>query len=347
MDNELVKIEDQSVLAAFVVGDGLDPIIQQARDVVAEFEPDISTDKGRKAIASLANKIAKLKVKLDDLGKELVGDWKAKSKVVDSSRKKMRDELDALKAEARKPLTDWENAEKDRVSAHRQTIDYIEGWVSSTDVNGSLLDLDGLKLSLAHVNEVDTDTLEEFELEGIKKKESAISTLTRMIEAEKKRIETEAELARMRAEEAERARAARDEALRKEAAEAATKAAEEKAKEAAAKAEADRQAAINQAAESKRQAEESERARIAAEERSKIEQQLAAERARLEEKKRQEDAIKAEQEAQAKREANKAHISKVRKAAKEGLMKYVDEETAVKIVLAIHAGEIENVTINY
>jgi len=306
-----------------------------------------SKDKGRKAIASLAAKVAKLKVKLDDMGKELVGDWKAKSKIVDGSRKKMRDELDALKAEARKPLTDWENAEKDRVAAHRQTIDYIDGWVSSTDVEGNLLDLAGLKLSLDHINEVDTGELEEFEREGVKKKEAAINTMTQMIEAEQKRLDTEAELARLRAEEEERAKAASDEALRKEAAEAATKAAEAKAKEAAAKAEADKQAAIDLAAESKRQAEESDRARIAAEERGKIEQQLAAERATLEEKKRQEDAAKAEQAEQEKREANKAHIGKVRKAAKEGLMKYMDEEAAVKVVLAIHGGEIKNVTINY
>jgi len=40
MSTELVEVEEQNVLAAFVAGDGLDPIIQQARDLVEASEPD-------------------------------------------------------------------------------------------------------------------------------------------------------------------------------------------------------------------------------------------------------------------------------------------------------------------
>ena len=347
MNNELVEVSETTALAAFATPAGLDPIISQARELVESFEPDLSTDKGRKAIASLAGKVAKLKVKLDDAGKELVSEWKSKSKIVDGSRKSMRDELDALKIQARAPLTEWENKEKDRVAGHKQQIDYIEGWVSSTDIDGNLLDLDGLKLSLQHIEEVDTGTLEEFELEGVKKKEAAINTMTQMVDAEQKRIDNEAELERLRVAEEGRKQKERDEAMQREAAEEATRQAEAKAAEEAQKAEKERQDAIDRANDAERQAKESERARIEAEEKSKIEQKLAAERARLEEQKRQEEEAKAEKEAQEKREANKTHIGKVRKAAKEGLMQFIDEKTAVKIVLAIHAGDIKNVTINY
>jgi hypothetical protein len=59
------------------------------------------------------------------------------------------------------------------------------------------------------------------------------------------------------------------------------------------------------------------------------------------------NANRIKQEA-AKREADKAHVGGVRKAAKESLMERgLDEATAKLVVMAIHAGLIANVTINY
>jgi len=361
MSNEIVEVVKENVLAAFVSGDGLDPIINQARELVDGFEPDLSTDKGRKAIASLAAKVAKLKVKLDDMGKELVGDWKAKAKIVDGSRKKMRDELDDLKIQARKPLTDWENKEKDRVQAHRESIGYIDGWVAQHDANGVKLSLDDLELSLSHVNEVDTGELEEFELEGVKVKDKAITVLTGWIDEEKKRLETEAELARLRVEDEKRKQQEHEDNLKREAAEQAKAEAEDKAKADQEKADREKREAIEREEKAKASAAESERQRIAAEERAKFEAERAesdrltadaaakqavidARDAEIKRQKDIEDRAKADQE---RREANKRHVGKIRKEAKESLMQFVDEDTARKIVLAITNDKILNVTINY
>ena len=365
MSNELVEVEKQEVLAAFVSGDGLDQVVSQARELVNNFEPDLSTDKGRKAIASLAAKVAKLKVRLDDMGKELVGGWKAKSKIVDGSRKKMRDELDAIKTLARKPLTDWEDKEKDRVQAHRESIDYIDGWVAQHNAQGEKLSLDDLKLSLNHVEEVDTGELEEFELEGVKTKEKAITILTGWIDEEKKRLETEAELERMRLEEEKRKRQEHEESLKRVAAEAAKTEAEHKAKAEREKVEQEKREAIEREEKAKADAAESDRQRIAVEERAKLEkeqaeksrveaveqarrdQEQSAENAKQEEIRRREESDRLELEETAKREANRVHVGKIRKQAKESLMSFVDEETAKKIVLAINEGKIPNVQIKY
>ena len=363
--NELIKLNDTTALEAFTKDDGLDPIISKARELVEAFEPDLASDKGRKAIASLANKVAKLKVKLDDAGKDLVSGWKSKAKVVDGSRKSMRDELDELKIQARKPLTDWENKEKQRVQGHRELIGYIDGWVSQHNVQGEKLSLEDLELSLSHVEEVDTGELEEFELEGVKTKEKAITILTGWIDEEKKRLETEAELERLRQEDEMRKQQEHEENLKREAAEAAKTAAEHKAKAEREKVEQEKREAIEREEKAKADAAESDRQRIVAEERAKLEkeraeksrieavekakrdQELAAENAKNDEIKRSEEEERLEREETAKREANRVHVGKIRKQAKESLMNFVDEETAKKIVLAINEGKIPNVQINY
>jgi colicin import membrane protein len=348
MSNELIEVEEATVLQAFTSGDGLDPIINQAKELVDGFEHDLTTEKGRKATKSLAAKVSKLKVRLDDAGKELVSSWKEQAKVVDNSRKDMRERLDALRDEARKPVTDWENAEKDRIASHEAAFFAIGSLSSSIDDEGNKYGIDELNQRMVELTSIVVDSsYEEYELKAIKEQQQSVAKLTIIIADEQKRLDNEAELVRLKQAEEDRRQQEHEENIKREAADAARLAAEAVAKEASEKAETEKQEAINRAEESKRQAEESERARIAAEENAKIEAGAAAERARLTEIKRREDEEKAEQEAKAKREANKAHISKIRKSAKEGLMKYVDEATAVKIVLAIHAGEIDNIKITY
>ncbi len=105
---ELTTDNKANTLAVFTSDTGLDQYVQQVKDEVSAFEHDLSTGVGRKRTASLAAKVAKIKVSYDGLGKDLVAQKKAEISVVDGARKKMRDELDDLKVLARKPLTDWE-----------------------------------------------------------------------------------------------------------------------------------------------------------------------------------------------------------------------------------------------
>jgi hypothetical protein len=94
---------------------GLDPIVARIAEEVRSHVPDLTTAKGRDAIKSLAFKVARSKTALDDAGKKLNEDARAQINIVDAARRKIRDQLDALRDEARKPLDDWEAAEKERV----------------------------------------------------------------------------------------------------------------------------------------------------------------------------------------------------------------------------------------
>ena len=112
------------VLAEFFKPNGADAVLSALKEEVRKVAAmlDISTPSGREAIASLAYKVARSKTALDEKGKELVGAIKKQSGEIDAERKRVRDELDALKDEVRKPLTDWEDAEKECVAAHEQEL---------------------------------------------------------------------------------------------------------------------------------------------------------------------------------------------------------------------------------
>jgi colicin import membrane protein len=118
MKNQLVEISPETALSVFTADKGLDSYVQQVTEEVNCFKHDLTTAAGRARTISLASKVAKIKVKYDDCGKDLVSGWKESARKVDKARKKMRDELDELKVLARKPVTDWE-VEQERIEYDR------------------------------------------------------------------------------------------------------------------------------------------------------------------------------------------------------------------------------------
>ena len=341
---ELITLNDKKVLAAYSDGSGLDSVVAKVTALVDNFEYDLTTSKGRSAISSLSGKISKAKVRLDDLGKDLTVDWKAKAKAVDVSRNKMRGEMDALRDRARKPLTDWEDEEKFRILKLEEQVSTLAFYGSNALENWLTMSTADLKADLLVCeNAVIDDSWQEFANKGAIAKDASIKTLRKIVEqAELGDANAALEKKRL-AEEEEKARLEREEQLKLE----ATKAAEAKAE-----AEANR---------IKKEAEEKEQALIE-EKRLAIERADLAEKTKAEEIRRVEDKAKAdavaekqriadeeaaERKAQEAREKNRKNVSRVRGEAKVALMKYVDEATAKKIVLAINAGKIPHVEIKY
>lgn len=70
-DNALIILETSNPKELFVMN-GLDAFINKIKEEVSNAPQDISTEKGRKEIASLAYKVAKSKTALVKLGKESV-----------------------------------------------------------------------------------------------------------------------------------------------------------------------------------------------------------------------------------------------------------------------------------
>ncbi|MEG8223514.1 hypothetical protein OSJ57_23355, partial [Sphingomonas sp. HH69] len=75
---------------------------------------DLATKKGRDAIASVAAKVRSEKASIDKDRLRLTAEWRNMTAQVNGAWNGIKEQMDALAIEARKPLTEWEQAEKDR-----------------------------------------------------------------------------------------------------------------------------------------------------------------------------------------------------------------------------------------
>ncbi len=222
---ELVALKALTPLEIFAPGkvaDILDKITAEVRAVAT----DISTPAGRSAVASLAYKVARSKTALDDMGKNLVADWKQQAAKVDAERRTLRERLDMLKDEVRRPLTDWKAADKLRIDRHEVALAAIQLLAVFTTAEPSLAIIDG---RFAAFDDLPARDWQEFE-----KRAAEAKTLTRASLLETRRLavtrEAErAELERLRQERIAREQRERDERIALEAAERARKEAEERA----------------------------------------------------------------------------------------------------------------------
>ena len=119
IEDGLIVVRKGEARDLFASEESIRHIIELIENEVSGHIPDLTTTKGRKAIASLAMKVSKSKVILDGLGKDLVTGWKDQSRKVDQARKIARDTLDELRDQVRQPLTDYE-AEQERLAVVEQ-----------------------------------------------------------------------------------------------------------------------------------------------------------------------------------------------------------------------------------
>nr|WP_321302638.1 hypothetical protein [Alcaligenes faecalis] len=342
----------ETALQIYQTPNGLDPYIERIRQEVTGHAPNLKTDKGRKEIASRAFKVRKIKAALDGLGKEQVDRLKEIPKLIDAERKRMRDELDALADEVRKPLTDWEEAEASRVALHRADLDGMAD--QAREVGG--LDVETLRQRIATVESAAIgESWEEFEAEAHRVKAKALEILNAALSERQKYEAEQAELAELRRKQAEQEQKDREAEIARQAAEKARADAEAKTqaeRDAAAKREADAKAAAEraeqdrlQAIERQKQAEaRAEAEKLAAEQRAKD----AAEAARQAEIKRQADAKAAEEAAQRRREADIAHKASINNAALAAFIENgLPDACAKQAVILIAKGLIPAIRIQY
>lgn len=228
---DLVVIEKQNAMAVFTTKEQLDPIIEAIEKEARSLVPDVSTRKGRDAIASMAHKVARSKTYIDNAGKDLVAELKALPKQIDESRRIVRERLDALKDEVRKPLTDWENAESARKDALQQRLADLRSLADVIDGVGSYLPSVEIQQRIESAKAVALDeSWQEAAAEAGVAKDATIQQLESALIVAKQREHEAAELERLRKEAEEKARLEREENIRREAAERARRDAEAKHK---------------------------------------------------------------------------------------------------------------------
>ena len=317
---DLVVIEKQNAMAVFTTKEQLDPIIEAIEKEARSLVPDVSTRKGRDAIASMAHKVARSKTYIDNAGKDLVAELKALPKQIDESRRIVRERLGALKDEVRKPLTEWE-AEQERIKAEEaMNVLHAEALVMNENI--------------------DLQRAIQFEADH----EMALLM--------NKDFDRDREEQRRLAEQAQRER---DERLKQEAAEQARRDAEAKHKaeiEAAARREAEEKARAELAERQRIEAEQRaahEKQEAESRARREKEEAVAAERRRQEEAEAArlaEEQRKAEEEARL--AADKEHRRTVnRRVYADLIAQGIPEEFAQKAVRAIAGGKVQDAHIKY
>jgi len=306
----LATIEPAKRLEVFTTPGGLNSVIEAIILVARKHKPDVTTDKGRKAIASNAYQVAKCKVLLDDAGKEETAKAKEIPNKIDASRRDMRARLEALQAEVRKPLTDWE-AEQERIEAERVAAEEAAALARQIEADHEI----ALTLNWAY------DQKRREELEALERDQQA----------------REEEIAREAAEKERQAAAQREADLKvaTEKAEREKAEAEQRARDTEAKAEQDRIAAEARAAQAKIDADKQA-------EQAAIEAQQA-------ERNRQAAAKKAEDDAAAARARDTEHRKVFNQEALQDLIRMtgLDEEKGKAVIGAIAMGRVRHLSINY
>lgn len=329
---DLVVIEKKNAMAVFTNNDQLDPLIELIEKEARSLVPDVTTKKGRDAIASMAHKVARSKTYIDNAGKDLVAELKALPKQIDESRRVVRERLDALKDEVRRPLTEWE-AEQERIKAEEAM---------------NAMHAEALEMNIKFDQELAAKFEADHEMALLMDKDIDRERADKAAEAERQRIAREEEIKRQAEEKSKREAAEkaqreidavaareREAILAKERAERerieAQQRAEREQREAAERAEREKQAAVE--SERRKAQEEADRIRREAEQR---------EQARLAEEKRKADE-------QARREADVKHRKTVGTEIVKALLANtsLSRDQAIEVLTAIKDGNIPHTGISY
>lgn len=354
--SELAIIEIAPDLAPSIyVENGLDKFLEQIREGVNEV-PDLSTAKGRARIASLAAQVSRSKTAVEKPGRDYLKRLKEQPKVVEAELRRFVNECDQLRDEVRRPLTEWEDAEKARTEELQQRLVDLRALADVIDTAGNYLPSADIQQRIQEAKSVVLDdSWQERAAEAGVAKDSTIQQLEASLAVAKKREHEAAELERLRKEAEEKARLEREEAIRREAAEQAKRDAE-------AKAQAEIDAAARREAEARAVTERAEREKIEAQQKAEREAKAAAEKAKQEkndaiaaERRRQEEleaARLAEQkriaDEEARRAADKEHRRTINRQAIADLIESgLSQEMAEKALIAIASGKVSAVSIKY
>lgn len=329
---DLVVIEKKNAMAVFTNNDQLDPLIELIEKEARSLVPDVTTKKGRDAIASMAHKVARSKTYIDNAGKDLVAELKALPKQIDENRRVVRERLDALKDEVRRPLTEWE-AEQERIKAEEAM---------------NAMHAEALEMNIKFDQELAAKFEADHEMALLMDKDIDRERADKAAEAERQRIAREEEIKRQAEEKAKREaeekhRAEMEASARREAEERAAKERAERERiEAQQRAERDRIAAEQKAEADKQAAIEAER-RKAQEQADRIRREAEQrEQARLAEEKRKADE-------QARREADVKHRKTVGTDIVKALVANTSltRDQAIEVLTAVKDGRIPHTGISY
>lgn len=279
------------------------------------FIPDVSTDEGYAKSKRVALDAGKVLTKLEKVRKDKKAFFIEGGNQVDIQAKAIKSQLEEFQLQHKEAYKAVDQAKKDREKARKDALESRVEYMRT--LAESMADSHSSEIQCAMQAMNDEECLDFFEFteSALKARNKARAELGELFVKRQKAEQDAIELEKLRKAAEEQAIKDREEAIRKEASEAADRARVD-AENRAIKAEQDAKNAIEAAA-------------------RKAEQEASA--------------VAAEA---AKREADREHVGNVRRSAKEAIMginitENISEYQAKAIILAINNGLIPNVTINY
>lgn len=331
LDRDIVEIaEAQDASALYTDEAQFTALLGSIRTAVGAGPFDMSVKADREHLRSAAAKIAKVKTRVDAAGADLKSEAQKRVDEINGFRRRYKDQLQGLQDETRAPLTEWEQAEKEREERVAAVVSGLKDARDNPAPMGAAVEAVEARIAEVRAITLDADTFGETLSYAEKVKAEALGALNAAAERIRKEESERAELEALRREKAERE-------AREQAEAEARQRAEEEARRAK-KAEEHAKRMAEQAAENARR-----------EERERIErEQREAEAKAQREREAAEAKARSEREAEEKRAANKRHRSAVMNTAMEALKaKGLAEADARAAVAAIANGEIPAVSIQF
>jgi len=353
-------------------------LLNKVESAVAEYQPfyaqlaeleqknaslvfDYESPKGNKEARSHVNTLRLTKGALERTRKAAKEESLRVGRAIDAEAKEINARIEAMITVHQTAIDEIEQREKQRVA------DLAERLAELRNTGAAASNAVALAEEVAALEPVVIgDDWAEFKPQALEAKDAVLRDLRQRHTAAVEHEAREAELARLRAEAAERERVEREAAIVRAAEERAKAEAARAAQEAEARAAAEREAAARRELELKLAAETAERRRVEAEQRAEQERIDAAARAERQQQEAKEqaerqaaDAVRREQERVAaeqaaaaadlaRREANKAHKAKINRAALAALVAGgLSEECAKQCVTLIASGQVPGVSIAY
>jgi len=303
--------------------------------------------------------IGKVISALDKKHKELKAPLKAKTDLIDHERRRIKDELLEMQGGIKHQLEQHEFKKVEHDAMLHNMVLAIESLAEFSEFQ-ELPDSNRFKELITEAEAIDVDdSYDHRKADATLAKVDVLKKLKILLEQTTEKETEQAELQRLRDEEAARQQKEREDAIRKEAAEKAKLEAEQKAENDRIEAERKAKAEIEAAEKAKQKAiddanrekMEAENAKKQQEAETKRRETLAAnqERERIEHEQQIEADKKAElQRMEDAKKSKQAHRAKIHKQAKADFMKNgFSDEQATDLVTFIKDGKIKNISINY
>lgn len=298
---------------------------------------DLSDPEQEKQARSDRYAIGKVISALDSKHKELKAPLKARTDLIDGTRKEIKDELLSIQGKIKGQIEAREQEIQQHAEMLQEKVDAVRQY-SLRETIDMCVSADQISALLDTLKDTDIDdSYEDRKADATLAQVEGIKILEEAFESRRKQEAELAELEKLRKEKEERERKEREEQIRKEAEEKAKREAEENAKR-----------EIEEAQRKEREAKE-------AQERAEREKKEAAERAAQQERERiekeqrvAEAKAEAERKAEEERKAKKAHRNKIQQEALNSLTANgTDEDMAELTIELVDAGDIKHMSINY